>query len=99
MTGIGIVLALFVITAAAASREPATQALSRELARLAAEAGGPVGVAAIAIESGERVSLAGRDRFPLASVFKLPLAIEFLRHRAVWDYWNRSDKRQVTSDK
>jgi beta-lactamase class A len=78
MTRIGIVLAL-VITAAAANREPATQALSQELGRLAAEAGGPVGVAAIAIESGERVSLAGRDRFPLASVFKLPLAIEFLR--------------------
>jgi hypothetical protein len=66
MRKIGIVLALFVTTAAAARREPATKALSRELARLAAKAGGPVGVAAIAIESGERVSFAGRDRFPLA---------------------------------
>jgi beta-lactamase class A len=79
MMMIGIALTVFVSTAGAATSEPATQALSRELARMAAEAGGPVGVAAIAIESGERVSFAGRDRFPLASVFKLPLAIEFLR--------------------
>jgi beta-lactamase class A len=79
MTKAGIMLAVFVGAVAAAPPEPATKALSRKLARLAAEAGGPVGVAVIAIESGERVSLAGRDRFPLASVFKLPLAIEFLR--------------------
>jgi len=79
MTKIGITLAVFVGAVAAATPEPTTKALSRELARLAAEAGGPVGVAVIAIESGDRVSLAGRDRFPLASVFKLPLAIEFLR--------------------
>src|ERR1700737_3101653 len=79
MTKIGITLAVFVGAVAAATPEPATKALSRKLARLAAAAGGPVGVAVIAIESGERFSLAGRDRFPLASVFKLPLAIEFLQ--------------------
>jgi beta-lactamase class A len=67
---------------AAAAPEPSAQTLSKHLARLAADAKGPVGVAVIAVESGERLSLAGQERFPLASVFKLPLAIEFLRQVA-----------------
>jgi beta-lactamase class A len=71
--------ALLPCAVAAAAPERPAQALSKELARLAAEAKGSVGVAVIGVESGERISLAGQERFPLASVFKLPLAIEFLR--------------------
>lgn len=38
-----------------------------------------VGVTAIHLESGRRVSVNGTDRFPMASVFKFPVALKVLR--------------------
>ena len=55
--------------------------LDAEIRTIAAAAGGTVGVSIVRLESGERVSVRGGERFPMASVFKLPLAVEIL-HRA-----------------
>ena len=60
-----------------AFRSPA-QILEREMARLAQPAGGVVGVAALHLETGRRVSLHGAERFPMASTYKVPIAIQLL---------------------
>src|SRR5262249_9662190 len=54
------------------------QRLEREIARLASSAGGIFGASAIHIESGRRVSVNGDARFPMASVYKIPIAIQLL---------------------
>src|SRR5687767_15814639 len=38
-----------------------------------------IGVTAIHLESGRRVSVNGMERFPMASVFKFPTALKVLR--------------------
>jgi beta-lactamase class A len=53
--------------------------LAAEIARLAESAGGPVGVTATHLETNRSVSLNGRERFPMASSYKVPVAIELLR--------------------
>lgn len=50
-----------------------------ELARIARRVGGEIGIAALHVESGARISFNGERRFPMASVSKLPMALEFLR--------------------
>ena len=50
------------------------------LERIARRVGGHVGVSAIHLESGTRISLNGERAFPMASVSKIPMALEFL-HR------------------
>jgi len=50
-----------------------------ELARIARRVGGEIGVAALHVESGARISFNGDRRFPMASVSKVPMALEFLR--------------------
>jgi len=50
----------------------------QELSRLARSTGGTVGIAAIHIESGRRVSLHGGERFPMASTYKVPIAVQLL---------------------
>lgn len=68
--------------APSAARPAATGTLAQELAEVFGgaerEAGGHLGAALLHIESGERASYHGGERFPLQSVFKLPLAIEVL---------------------
>jgi beta-lactamase class A len=59
--------------------DPALPALAREVERLAQAAGGPVGMAALHLPTGRRVSLRGGERFPMASTFKVPVAVELLR--------------------
>ena len=54
------------------------QRLEREIARLASSAGGIVGASAIHVESGRRISVNGDARFPMASVYKVPIAIQLL---------------------
>jgi len=56
--------------------DPALQRLEREITRLAKVAGGVVGVSAVHLESGRRVSLNGGERFPMASTFKVPIAVQ-----------------------
>lgn len=65
--------------AAAPPADTAHAALRRELARAAAEPDGVVGVAILHLESGDTVSLRGGERFPMQSVFKVPVALAILR--------------------
>jgi beta-lactamase class A len=52
--------------------------LEREISRLAKGAGGVVGVSAIHLETNRLVSLNVNERFPMASTFKLPIAVQLL---------------------
>jgi beta-lactamase class A len=72
------VLYVFGATALAQTTDPALQRLEREIARLGKAAGGVTGATAIHIETGRRVSLNGTDRFPMASSYKVPIAVQLL---------------------
>jgi beta-lactamase class A len=61
----------FAVTAPASS-------LSDEWSRIAKSTNGVVGAAALHLTTGQRVSLNGDERFPLASVCKLPIAMNIL---------------------
>lgn len=52
--------------------------LAQQFAAIAKPAGGRVGAAALMVETGERASLRGDERFPMQSVFKLPVALHVL---------------------
>jgi beta-lactamase class A len=49
--------------------------LEKAIAEIAKEAKGKVGVAAVVIETGESVGLNAGERFPMQSVYKLPIAM------------------------
>lgn len=70
-------LALFPVIVAAQT-EASLPRLEQEIERLAKVAGGPVGVTAVHLETGRRVRLNGQERFPMASTFKIPIAVELL---------------------
>lgn len=74
---------------------PAIQRLEREIVRLAKGAGGTVGVGAIHVESGRRVSLNPGDRFPMASSYKVPIAIQLLQRVDDGDF-KLSDMAEIT---
>jgi beta-lactamase class A len=71
-------LVLLFVAASLAAADPALQILEREIARVSKVAGGIVGATALHLESGRRVSLHGRERFPMASSYKVPIAVELL---------------------
>lgn len=75
--------------AAQPASDHALQRLEREIARLSAISGGVVGVSAIHLETGRRVSMNGTERFPMASTFKVPIAVQLL---------TRIDKGEVKLD-
>jgi beta-lactamase class A len=52
--------------------------LSTQLATIAATAGGPTGAAVLLLETGEHASWRGRERFPMQSVYKFPIAMAVL---------------------
>jgi beta-lactamase class A len=58
----------------------APQSLLEQWQQIAAETDGTVGAAAFCFRSGERVSIHGQERFPMASVCKLPIAMRILRN-------------------
>ena len=62
----------------AAVKEDSLPRLERELARLAKVTDGTVGVVAIHLESGRRVTLNNGERYPMASTFKVPVAVQLL---------------------
>jgi beta-lactamase class A len=78
-----------VAPASQSASDPALQRLEREMARLSAVSGGVVGVTAIHLETGRRVSMNGTGRFPMASTFKVPVAVQLL---------TRIDKGEVKLD-
>ncbi len=49
--------------------------LEAQIAKIAAEAKGKVGVAAVVLETGEAALLNPEDRFPMQSVYKLPISM------------------------
>lgn len=49
--------------------------LELQIAKIAEEAKGKVGVAAVVLETGESAMLNGDERFPMQSVYKLPIAM------------------------
>lgn len=57
---------------------PALSRLEREIARLATVAGGTVGAGVLHLETGRRVTLNGAERFPMASTYKVPIAVQLL---------------------
>jgi beta-lactamase class A len=76
-------------TTSQTASDPALQRLDREIARLSTVSGGVVGVTAIHLETGRRVSMNGTERFPMASTFKVPIAVQLL---------TRIDKGEVKLD-
>jgi beta-lactamase class A len=53
--------------------------LRERMEEIAKETGGPVGAAAVIIEGGRAVSFNGSQRFPMQSVYKLPIGMAVLR--------------------
>lgn len=66
------------VTSSRPDSDAGLQRLEREIARLAKGSGGVVGATAIHLQTGRRVSLNGAERFPMASTFKVPLAVQLL---------------------
>jgi beta-lactamase class A len=52
--------------------------LRGEIARAADSAGGTVGMSAVHLESSRRVGFQSRERFPMASTYKIPIAVQIL---------------------
>jgi beta-lactamase class A len=61
------------------SAQVSMKKLERAIARLAQLSGGTLGVTAVHIETGRRVSVNGGERFPMASVYKFPIALRLLQ--------------------
>jgi beta-lactamase class A len=58
--------------------DPALERLTRELERLAPISEGTVGVGVIHLETGREVYLNADEPFPMASTYKVPIAVRFL---------------------
>ena len=71
MLPLAIVLTLF-------ASGPDLSSLETKFDRIVRAARGEVGVSLIHVESGARVAIHGDQRFPMASVYKLPIALELL---------------------
>lgn len=61
-----------------AARGQSTQKLDRELARIEPLSGGTLGIAATHIESGRTVFYKADEQYPLASTYKVPIAVQAL---------------------
>lgn len=61
-----------------AAETPALDRLKAQMEAIAKAARGPVGAAVMLVESGESVALNGRQRFPMQSVYKIPIAMATL---------------------
>jgi beta-lactamase class A len=53
--------------------------LQRQIEEIAAEAKGKVGVSALLIETGETAGVNSKERFPMQSVYKLPIAMAVMK--------------------
>ena len=71
-------LCLLAAAALAQMSDPSLPRLEREIARLSQASGGVTGATAIHLETGRRVSLNGAERFPMASSYKVPIAVQLL---------------------
>ncbi len=62
-----------------AVNDATTRNLQKEFERIAAQAKGRVGAAATILETGATVSINGNEKFPMQSVYKMPIAMAVLR--------------------
>ena len=69
--------------------EPGLFRLEREIARLVKGAGGVAGVSVVHLETKRQVLLNGGERFPMASTYKVPIAVQLL---------TRVDKGEIRLD-
>jgi beta-lactamase class A len=67
---------LSILTSAASAQS--TQKLERELARIEPLSGGTLGIAAMHLESGRTVYYKADEQYPLASTYKVPIAVQAL---------------------
>jgi len=74
-----VLLSLLAAPPAAPGEDARIRTLRSELARIADDSDGTLGVSVVDVASGRNVSHSGADRFPMASVFKLPVAVVLLR--------------------
>ena len=84
---------VLILASSAAAQKPDVSALETTFQRISEAARGRVGIALIHLESGTTIEVRGHERFPMASIVKLPIAIEVLKQvaerkltldRAVW---------------
>lgn len=68
-------LLLAVLTAPGGAQNAPLDRLQAELERLAGTSGGTLGITAIHLESGVEISVRGDERFPMASTYKVPIAV------------------------
>jgi beta-lactamase class A len=68
----------FFASALAFASGPDLSILEATIERIINHSRGTIGVSLIHVESGATLSVRGNERFPMASVYKLPIAIEFL---------------------
>jgi beta-lactamase class A len=61
-----------------AAADPSLARLERQIENVVTTTDGVVGVAAVHLETGRAVSVRGAEAFPLASDFKLPVAVQLL---------------------
>src|SRR5688572_16602422 len=70
---------VFILASPAFAQKPDLTSLETTVQRIAGAARGRVGVALIHVESGTTLNVRGHERFPMASIVKLPIAIEVLK--------------------
>jgi beta-lactamase class A len=71
-------LGAWVASAPAFASGPDLSLLEDKIDRIISRSPGSIGVSLIHVESGATLSVRGDERFPMASVYKLPIAIELL---------------------
>jgi len=69
---------LLAVSAPAQSTDPGLGRLRSELERLSAIAQGTVGIGVIHLETGRELFLNGSESFPMASTYKVPIAVQML---------------------
>jgi len=73
------VLCVFLaVTSAAFAADPSLVRLERQIELVSRATDGVVGVSATHIESGRSVSVRGAEAFPMASAFKVPVAVQLM---------------------
>jgi len=82
LAAVAAILAVTLVRApaqeSAGAADPALERLRREIARLSEASGGVTGATIVHLETGRRVSLHESERFPMASTFKVPVAVQLL---------------------
>jgi beta-lactamase class A len=73
-----LITAAIAVSPAGAATDPALARLEQQIEFVSHATDGVTGVNAIHIETGRTVSLRGVEAFPMASAFKLPMAVQIL---------------------